>query len=90
MPLPSPTAIWTESPQSGGAISLARLTPVKTAAGYWLFVPASTAPAGTTLGTVVTPAPGTGFSTLQLGAPATWGVAARRVARIARGYVLLY
>jgi hypothetical protein len=28
MPLPSPTAIWTESPRSGAALSLAALVPV--------------------------------------------------------------
>lgn len=47
------TAAWSEPPTDASAPAFARLRPVKTAAGYWIFVAAGSEPAGSTIGAVV-------------------------------------
>jgi hypothetical protein len=53
MSLPSPTAIWTESPTSLAARRIPILLPYRTLEGYWIFVEARDAPAGATRGAIV-------------------------------------
>jgi hypothetical protein len=51
MSLPNPTAVWAED--ASAAQVATRLYPYKTAAGYWVFVPRTSAPAGSTPGALV-------------------------------------
>jgi hypothetical protein len=52
--LPSPVALWDEPPRGVAALGLSRLTPYKTAAGYWVFLsPRVLPPPGATQGAMV-------------------------------------
>jgi hypothetical protein len=81
MSLPSPTAIWTESPTSRAAVAIARLTPYKTPAGYWVFVTPGHAPAGSMAGAFVDGA----YLTLD-----TRATAGMRIARAPAGFLIIY
>jgi hypothetical protein len=59
--VPNPVAQWPEPPSSGAALTLAVLVPYKTTAGYWIFVPRGTQPAGAVEGALVH---GTTYDTL--------------------------
>lgn len=80
--MPSPVNHWHENPTSGAALSLARLVPYKTAAGYWVLLERGTQPAGATQGAAIH---GVGYDTLT-----TSTTSGLRHARRGDGIVLSY
>jgi hypothetical protein len=82
MSIPSPTDTKDEKPTSGAGLTVTRLVPYKTTAGYWVFVPFGSQPTGATQGALVH---GASYDTLV-----TTTTAGLRIARTAGGYLTCF
>ena len=81
--LASPVAVWRDQLGPAAGAPLARLVPQKTAAGYWVVLPVTSAPSPNTLGAIIDD--GAGYLK-----SVTSTVSGKRLTRNAAGFVFTY